>query len=152
MAWLDAPQIVFPAVDTFLSGQWPAEALHPPVLVDVCELEGDLARAEVAHDRQQLDALYADEYQHTNYFGGIGYRAAELAFYTGGDLTLGNARVPTCRSHLYGDVAVASGVDVWSDASFRGRSLSGTYRFTRVYVRRDGRWRIVASHASKVPS
>jgi proline iminopeptidase len=152
MVWLDAPQILFPAIDTFLSGQWPAEAVHPSMLVDVCEMEGDLARAEVRHDRQELEALYADEYQHTNYVGGIGYRAAELAFYTNGDLTLGSARIPTCRSHLYGDVAVASGIDVWNDATFRGRSLSGTYRFTRVYVRRDDRWEIVASHASKVPS
>lgn len=151
MAWLDAPQTVFAAVDTFLSGQWPAGAEHQSLLVNVCELEGDLARAEVAHDRQRLDALYADEYQHTNYVGGIGYRAKELAFYANGGLTLGSARIPSCRSHLYGDVAVASGIDVWSDASFRGTSLSGTYRFTRVYVRRDGRWEIVASHASKAP-
>jgi proline iminopeptidase len=152
MAWLDAPQVLFPAVETFLSGQLPPDAVHPSALVDVCELEGDLARAEVAHDRQRLDALYAQEFQHTNYIGGIGYRAAELAFYTNGDLTLGSARIPSCRSHLYGDVALASGVDVWTDATFRNQSLSGTYRFTRVYVRRDGRWEIVASHASKVPS
>jgi proline iminopeptidase len=35
MAWLDAPQIVFPAVDTFLSGQWPADALHPSPRTDM---------------------------------------------------------------------------------------------------------------------
>jgi hypothetical protein len=29
-------------------------------------------------------------------------------------------------------------------------ALSGSYWFTRVYVRRKGRWQIVASHASKI--
>jgi len=33
--WLDAPDVVFPALDQFQSGTWPANAAHPPVLAAI---------------------------------------------------------------------------------------------------------------------
>jgi hypothetical protein len=30
MVWLDAPQVVFPAIDTFLRGNWPRTAVRVP--------------------------------------------------------------------------------------------------------------------------
>ena len=32
MLWLDAPGVVYPAVEQFLSGTWPAGAAHPAPL------------------------------------------------------------------------------------------------------------------------
>ena len=29
MPWLDAPEVVYPALERFLTGQWPSEAVHP---------------------------------------------------------------------------------------------------------------------------
>jgi len=50
---------------------------------------------------------------------------------------------------LLGDVAVVTGGSL-SAGRVGDRELSITQRYTDVYVRRDGRWRIVASQGTQV--
>ncbi len=50
----------------------------------------------------------------------------------------------------HGGAVVAYGT-VAMDASFDGRDISGTDRFTRVWTRKEGRWVAVALHASAEP-
>lgn len=55
------------------------------------------------------------------------------------------------RIRVYGDAAVVTG------RLQRRRSTGGTvvdddWRFTKVYVRREGQWRVVAFHASEAAS
>jgi hypothetical protein len=121
------------------------------ITIEICKLESDVNQAVVAHDGGILTSLFADEYQHTNFFGSVADKKAEVDFFTSKDFAIKSANVTDCAVHVYQDVAVATGVNTWTEASYRGRSLSGSYRFTRVYVRREGRWQIVASHASKIP-
>ncbi len=120
------------------------------ITTEICKLENDADRAVIAHDRGFLTALFADEYQHANFFGSVADKNAEVDFFASADFTLKSATIANCTVHVYQDVAVATGVNIWTEASYKGRSLSGSYRFTRVYVRRKGRWQIVASHASKI--
>jgi ketosteroid isomerase-like protein len=51
----------------------------------------------------------------------------------------------------YGETAVATG-RTEAKGSYRGLSASVVLRFTDVFVRRDGRWQAVASHASLLPN
>lgn len=120
------------------------------ITIEICKLESDVNQAVVAHDGGILTSLFGDEYQHTNFFGSVADKKAEVDFFTSTDFTIKSANITDCTVHVYDDVAVATGVNTWTDASYRGRSLSGSYRFTRVYVRRKGHWQIVASHASKI--
>jgi hypothetical protein len=120
------------------------------ITTEICKLENEADRAVVAHDHGFLSTLFANEYQHTNFVGSVADKKAEVDFFTSADFTLKNATIANCTVHVYQDVAVATGVNTWIEASYRGRNLSGSYRFTRVYVRRKGRWQIVASHASKI--
>jgi ketosteroid isomerase-like protein len=53
------------------------------------------------------------------------------------------------KVRLVGDVAIVTGRSV-SEGRIGGRDLSITQRYTDVYVRRDGRWRIVASQGTQV--
>jgi ketosteroid isomerase-like protein len=50
--------------------------------------------------------------------------------------------------HIYGDTAIAAGVSD-SKVEYKGKPSGGALRFTRVYVKRDGRWVMVASHATR---
>lgn len=50
----------------------------------------------------------------------------------------------------YGDAAVVTGVSVQAGVGADGRPFSGRFRFTRVWVRRDGTWVMVSSHSSRV--
>ena len=50
---------------------------------------------------------------------------------------------------VHGDTGVVTGASVQSGVT-NGQPFSGRFRFTRVWVRRDGVWRMVASHSSRV--
>jgi acetamidase/formamidase len=49
---------------------------------------------------------------------------------------------------ISGDTAVAAGVSD-SKVEYKGKPSGGALRFTRVYVRRDGRWVMITSHATR---
>jgi hypothetical protein len=49
---------------------------------------------------------------------------------------------------VYGGTAIASGLSD-SNVTYQGKRSGGALRFTRVYVDRDGRWVMVASHATR---
>lgn len=50
---------------------------------------------------------------------------------------------------LFRDTAVATG-RTRATGSYHGKAASVVLRFTDVFIRRNGRWQIVASHASTV--
>jgi hypothetical protein len=118
----------------------------------ICQLERATARAFVAHDRAFLEGIFADDFQHTNYRGGVANKADEVQFFTSPSVQMGAATIDSCTVRTYGDVAIATGVTTWTHVLAGKNDLSGAYSYTRVYYHRDGRWQIVTSHFSKVVS
>ena len=55
------------------------------------------------------------------------------------------------RVRVYGDAAVATG-RIRSEGTFRGQPRGGRTRFTRVFVRRGGRWQLVANQLTPIVS
>jgi ketosteroid isomerase-like protein len=51
---------------------------------------------------------------------------------------------------VYGDVAVMTGIATGTSAA--GKPAGNSVRFTRVNVKRQGQWIVVASHLSRVES
>lgn len=49
----------------------------------------------------------------------------------------------------YGGTAVVTGTSVQAGTS-NGLPWSGRFRYTRVWILREGRWRMVASHSSRI--
>jgi uncharacterized protein (TIGR02246 family) len=114
------------------------------------ELQQQLARAWVAGDRAAIERIIAPEWTVTGPDGQISTRADilrevfETRTHRISSLTIDDVRV-----RVFGDAAVVTG-------RTRGRGESGNtpydveIRFTDMFVRRDGRWQAVASHASVV--
>lgn len=50
---------------------------------------------------------------------------------------------------IHGATGVVTGTSVQSGVT-NGQPFSGRFRFTRVWIRRDGAWRMVASHSSRI--
>ncbi len=123
---------------------------HDDVSDELCKLENDADKAYIAHDRHFLSNLFADEFVHTNYRGGTVDKASEIDFFTSPKLTMKAAVVDHCTARKYGRLAVVTGINNWTDTFSNGNDLSGPYRFTRVYIHRQRRWQIVASHFSKI--
>jgi len=53
------------------------------------------------------------------------------------------------KVHVYGDTAVAAGTSTVK-GTYKGQDISGKYRFTDVWVKRNGKWHAVASQSTKL--
>ncbi len=102
-------------------------------------------RADVAG----LDRLLAEDWQLTHSDGRVQTKAdylRELATSQRSNQAIGNEGVQMRR---YGDTAVVTGTSVQSGTS-KGVPWNGRFRFTRVWILRDGGWRMIASHSSRI--
>jgi quinoprotein glucose dehydrogenase len=102
------------------------------------------ARADVA----TLDRLLADDWTITHGDGTIDSKARYLADLRSGARKFDYVKGEEITVRLYGETAVAAGLTD-SRVLFNGQPTGGPLRFTRVYVKRDGRWRMLVSHATR---
>ncbi|HEY0502068.1 MAG TPA: nuclear transport factor 2 family protein [Lysobacter sp.] len=100
-------------------------------------------------DVEGLDRILADDWMLTHSDGRVQYKADyldELRTSTRRNQGIGNEDV---RVRRYGDTMVVTGTSVQSGIS-NGQPWSGRFRFTRVWVQRDGAWKMIASHSSRI--
>lgn len=94
-------------------------------------------------DTVALSRLVALEFVEISRLGQIRTRADNLRDIASGDLKLTTVRYDSLVVRIYGDVAVLRGL-ADNTGTMRGFPFSGKIRYTRVFVRRDGRWQAVA--------
>lgn len=102
-------------------------------------------------DVEGLDKLLVDDWLLTHSDGRVQTKAeylAELKTRTRANQAIRNEDV---RTRIYAETGVVTGTSVQSGVT-NGQPFSGRFRFTRVWVRRDGAWRMVASHSSRLES
>ncbi|MFC3550421.1 nuclear transport factor 2 family protein [Lysobacter cavernae] len=131
------------------------------LLLSAPAMAGDAAPAELLaidaswnelrlkSDTAGLDRLIADDWLLTHSDGRTQTKPdylEELRTRSRSNQAIGNEDVVLRR---YGDTAVVTGTSVQSGVS-KGQPWSGRFRFTRVWVQRDGQWRMVASHSSRI--
>lgn len=118
-------------------------------IVQFREMQRNLATAYQRGDRAFVDALLADDWTSTDYQGRIWTKDRVLALFDGPRPPMTSAQIDVDRVRLLGDVAIVTGRSV-SAGRVDGRDVSITQRYTDIYVRRDGRWRVVASQGTEV--
>jgi ketosteroid isomerase-like protein len=110
---------------------------------EVRELEDRIAAAVVARDVGFVERVWAEEFVYTGVRGEVKKKADILAEIKAGELVFDVLKFDDVRVQVYGDAAVATG-----RATTKGRSpqgvISGEFRYTRVYVKREGKWQLVA--------
>jgi ketosteroid isomerase-like protein len=101
------------------------------------------AQALLKADTVALSRLVADEFVEISRLGQIRTRADNIRDIASGDLKLTAVKYDSLVVRIYGEVAVLRGI-ADNTGTFRGFPFSGKIRYTRVFVRRDGRWQAVA--------
>jgi ketosteroid isomerase-like protein len=118
---------------------------------ELLKVENDWSQASTKRDGAALQHFYADEYVFTDADGVVTNKAKELKNLTSGAFRLKSYKFDDVKVRVYGDTAVVTGrntiTGVWEDIN---RDISGPYRFTDIFVKRDGRWQCVASQSSRV--
>jgi ketosteroid isomerase-like protein len=110
-------------------------------------IEEQLASTWKNHDCAGWGALLADDWSVTHVDAQVITKPQALEMCRSGPPVTATVDQLIVRS--YGDTAIVTG---------RTRAIAGgpepqtvTLRFTDVFVRRDGRWIVIASHATRVP-
>ena len=105
----------------------------------------ELARGQaLLHaDTVALSRMIAPEFVEISRLGQLRPRAVNLREIATGELKLLAVKYDSLAVRLYGDVAVLTGI-ADNAGTVRGFPFAGKVRYTRVFVRRDGRWQAIA--------
>ncbi|HEX7282166.1 MAG TPA: nuclear transport factor 2 family protein [Vicinamibacterales bacterium] len=124
-----------------------AQADAATTLVD---LEHRLARAWVERDRAFIDALLAPEWAVTDASGAVLTKQMVLEqTFASSERRIESMVIDDVKVRIFGEAAVVTG-RTRASGSYQGQRATVTLRFTDVFVFRNGKWMIVASHGSSL--
>jgi len=116
---------------------------------DIRAMEKLWNESRVRADVAALGALLDDSWTVTHGDGTINTKAEYLAdLKSGARKFFADVKQDDFTVRVYGDTAVAAGLSD-SKVEYKGKPSGGALRFTRVYMRRDGRWVMITSHATR---
>jgi ketosteroid isomerase-like protein len=127
----------------------PCLATAQSVEQELKKLEMQYADAEVKKDVAVIGRLLADDYTLTDPDGIVITKAQTIADLKSGQDAVSSSAYSDMKVRIYGDTAVVTYVEKGKE-TYKGRDISGTRRWTDVWVKRGGSWQCVASHGSKV--
>jgi ketosteroid isomerase-like protein len=111
-------------------------------------IEQQLAAAWKAGDCAGWGALLAPEWSVTHVTAAILTKAEALAMCKAPRQTQEDHRIDDLSVRVFGDSAIVTGRNTVSTGGTAPTTLR--LRFTDVFVRRDGRWQAVATHATRL--
>jgi ketosteroid isomerase-like protein len=114
------------------------------------ELQQALAKAWVSANRAAIDRIIAPDWRLTGPDGRVTDRAGVLAdVFETRRHKIHRVEVDDVTARVFGDAAVVTG-RTHGVGEVEGSPYDVVIRFTDTFVRREGRWQAVASHASLV--
>ena len=116
---------------------------------ELLKLEKAFAEAIVKNDVEGIGGLVTDEWIIIDPNGEIVDRTRFFEVIKSGALTHDMMESEDFRIRVYGDSAVVTAITS-TKAKFMGQEFSTQERATDVFVRRDGRWRCVLTHLTKL--
>lgn len=118
---------------------------------EILACEAELRLAQLTGDVGALDRLLDDALVFTNIDGTLAGKSDDLSLHRSGRLRI--TRMDPSDRHLLhlGATSVVS-VRMNAEAIMNGVPVRATLRYTRVWHKRTGGWRLVAGHMSAVPA
>ena len=112
------------------------------------EIENRLARAWVEGDREFIEGILADDWSVTDLTGRVLKKEEVLLEAFGSDeRQVVSMTISDIRVRPFTEWAVVTG-ETKAAGSYQGQVMEVRLRFTDVFAERDGRWQVVASHAT----
>jgi ketosteroid isomerase-like protein len=119
------------------------------LLQELTKVENAWSEATVKRDTAALQRLYADEYISTDPTGAVMNKTQDIAGVQGGEFVLVSFKIDDLKVQSHGAVAVVTGRNTLK-GTWKGKPVDGPYRFTDVFVKRDGRWQAVATQSTVI--
>jgi ketosteroid isomerase-like protein len=116
----------------------------------VLQMEEALRVAVTKGDMKAYGRIVGDDYVFTNQDAVVRTKAQVMSAYDSGSLKYESIKFDEIKVHAYGDTAVLTGRSTQTGKD-NGKDIAGQFRYTRVYVKRQGTWQIVATQSTRIP-
>ena len=110
-------------------------------------LEAEWNTAHVRGDATALERIFADDLVVIVPGMRVMTKADSLGMFTSGRMKFERYETSDTKIRTYDDTAIVTG-RLRRARVITGASAEDDWRFTKVYLRRDGRWQVVSFHAS----
>jgi ketosteroid isomerase-like protein len=118
-----------------------AAAAQPAPATVLAKQADNWDKAIINKDRAAIVANMADDFRQIDWRGRISDKAAFVDGIMSDKLKIDPYGVEDFDVRLYGDVALVSGRTMMT-GQYDGKSFTSHYRYTDVYVRKGGQWRV----------
>jgi ketosteroid isomerase-like protein len=125
-----------------------APAATENVAATIGQLERDWVTAIAKKDAPALDRLLAEDFVGTSPTAHTYTRTNAIDDIKNGKYVVDAMDLDEISVNVYGTTAV-SFTSQEEKSHYAGTDTSGHYHFTDVWVKRDGRWQVVASHGTR---
>jgi ketosteroid isomerase-like protein len=111
------------------------------------KLDNDRIQAQIHADAVALERIYAPDFIGVGPSGAVRTKPQVISDFTSGDLKFQSITTDEVQVRVYGNAVVETGLSTMNGQD-KGKAVPRDTRFTRVWVKQQGRWRLVANHYS----
>ena len=111
------------------------------------QLDGERIQAQIGADAAALDRIYADDFIGVGPSGTVRTKKQVILDFTSGTLKFQSITTDDVQVRVYENTAVETGLSTM-DGQDNGKAVPRNTRFTRVWVKQQDYWRLVANHYS----
>jgi ketosteroid isomerase-like protein len=115
---------------------------------EMVRLEAEIRCAQLSADVAELDRLIADELLFTGPDGQLGTKAQDLDLHRSGVVRMLEHTPIELRVRRIGNDAAITALLTRLVVEVNGALMRGAYRYTRVWARERGAWRVVGGHVA----
>ena len=113
----------------------------------IMRIEQEMLDALLKRDPSVFERYMADNSAFTTPDGALIDKARFIADLKSSELKMDSSAISDMKVTVHGDTAVATYVTN-DKGTYKGKDISGTYRWTDVFVRQKGGWKLIAGHGS----
>ena len=101
-------------------------------------------------DAKLMGELFADDFVYQTLLGSTHSKTSYIAQFVAGDVKISSFKRENSRVKFYGDVATVMAT-THLDIAFKGEPRQVSLFYLNVWVKRDGRWQLVARQSTALP-
>jgi len=113
------------------------------------KMEQEMTDAIVKNDTSVFEKYAADNAAFTDPGGMLATKAQAVAMFKAGDLKIESSKIDDMKVQMFGKTAIVT-YRTTDKGMYKGRDISGQYRWTDVFVKTGGKWQMVASQGTPI--
>ena len=111
------------------------------------QLDNERIQAQIHADAVALDRIYADDFIGVGPSGTVRTKPQVISDFTSGSLKFQSITTDEVQVRVYENTAVETGLSTMVGQD-KGKAVPRDNRFSRVWVKQQGRWHLVLNHYS----